>query len=321
MPKATKPLISICVPVLNERDNLTELYRRLTDIAKRMDDKIEVEFIFSDNHSDDGTWEKLSELATLDERVKAIRFSKNFGFQRSIIANYMHASGDAVMQIDADLQDPPELLEEFFSKWHQGYHVVFGVRRKRPEGLLIFYFRKLGYWIIDKLSEHDIPRNAGDFRLIDRKVVDAVCSIKSPNPYIRGMIAGLGFSQIGIPYDRSPRSSGESKFNLSKLVVLGMSGLLNHSTIPLRLAPLIGGLILAVSVIASIYYVTLKLFNPDLPRGLASIHILVLFGIGINALFLGIIGDYLRRMYLIVQSEPIAVIEESLNFDTAKLKL
>ncbi|WP_261374011.1 glycosyltransferase family 2 protein [Yersinia rohdei] len=231
-----KPLISISIPVLNEAENLPSLYSRLCELADKMSEKCDLEFVFSDNHSDDNTWELLSELADKDPRVKAISFSKNYGFQRSILANYMHTKGDAVMQIDADLQDPPEMLESFFELWQQGFHVVYGIRKKRPEGWLINNFRKLGYWLIDKVSEHPIPRDVGDFRLIDRKVINALCKIKTSSPYLRGMIAGLGFNQTGISYERDPRIAGESKFNISQLVRLGLTAVFNHSTVPLRAA-------------------------------------------------------------------------------------
>lgn len=161
--KPNKPLISISIPVLNEEKNLPRLFERLSALAKRMQDRCNLEFVFSDNHSDDRTWELLSEMAEHDDRIKAIRFSKNFGFQRSILANYLHTKGDAVMQIDADLQDPPEMLEHFFEQWRNGYHVVYGIRRQRPESFLLRKFRRIGYWTIDKLSNHSIPATRATF--------------------------------------------------------------------------------------------------------------------------------------------------------------
>jgi glycosyltransferase involved in cell wall biosynthesis len=316
-----KPLISITIPVLNESGNIAALYARLHALGERMRDKCDLEFVFSDNHSDDATWAMLADLATRDPRVRAIQFSKNVGFQRSILANYLHTRGDAVMQIDADLQDPPELLETFFDLWLQGNQVVYGVRRKRPESWLLRNFRRLGYWVIDKISEHPIPRDVGDFRLIDRKVVDAVAKMRTSSPYLRGMIAGIGFNQVGVEYDRDARIAGESKFNMSRLVRLGLTAVFNHSVVPLRAASFLGLLILGISIIGTLYYVILRLFHPELPRGLASIHILVLFGIGLNSFFLGIIGEYLLRIYLVVRHEPIALVHHSLNFSTSELKL
>jgi glycosyltransferase involved in cell wall biosynthesis len=317
-----KPLISLSIPVLNEQDNLNALYARLSALAERMKDRCELEFVFSDNHSNDATWNKLSELAARDPRVRAIRFSKNFGFQRSILANYMHTRGDAVMQIDADLQDPPELLEEFFQRWQEeGYMVVYGVRRKRKEGVLINAFRKAGYWLIDLISDHAIPQGAGDFRLIDRKVVNALLQLKTASPYLRGMISSLGFNQLGIDYEREARTAGESKFDVSRLIRLGLTAVFNHSTVPLRLASMAGIAMLLISILGAAYYTVLKLTQPLLPQGLASIHILVLFGIGLQSLLLGIVGEYLLRIYLILRAEPVAIVENSLNFSQADLKL
>jgi len=316
-----RPLVSISIPVLNESGNIATLYSRLDALATKMLDRCDLEFVFSDNHSDDNTWEMLTELAAKDNRVKAIRFSKNYGFQRSILANYMHTQGDAVMQIDADLQDPPEMLEAFFERWQAGNQVVYGVRRKRPESWLLNNFRRLGYWAIDKLSEHPIPRDVGDFRLIDRKVVNVLLKTKTANPYLRGMIAAIGFNQTGIVYDRDARTAGESKFNLNRLVRLGLTAVLNHSTVPLRAASFIGLLILAASVLGALYYVILRILHPELPPGLASIHILVLFGIGLNSFLLGIIGEYLLRIYLVLRADPVAVVQQSLNIDASDLKL
>lgn len=321
MTEKKKPLISISIPVLNEEGNIDALYSRLCSLAKRMNDRCELEFMFSDNHSNDQTWALLSDLAERDHRVRAIRFSKNFGFQRSILANYMHARGDAVMQIDADLQDPPEMLEAFFDQWQKGYQVVYGIRKKRPENTFLHAFRKLGYWVIDKISEHPIPRDVGDFRLIDRKVVQSLAQIKTASPYLRGMIAGLGFNQIGIPYDRDARTVGESKFNVSRLVRLGLTAVFNHSTVPLRAASFLGASILVASILGALYYVVLKVLHPEFPQGLASIHILVLFGIGLNSFLLGIIGEYLLRIYLVLRAEPVAIVEQSLNIEPTELKL
>lgn len=321
MTEKIKPLISISIPVLNEEGNIDALYGRLCSLAKRMNDRCDLEFVFSDNHSNDQTWALLSDLAERDHRVRAIRFSKNFGFQRSILANYMHARGDAIMQIDADLQDPPEMLETFFDRWQKGYQVVYGIRKKRLESTFMHAFRKFGYWVIDKISEHPIPRDVGDFRLIDRKVVQSLAQIKTANPYLRGMIAGLGFNQIGIPYDRDARTIGESKFNVSRLVRLGLTAVFNHSTVPLRAASFLGASILVASILGALYYIVLKVLHPEFPQGLASIHILVLFGIGLNSFLLGIIGEYLLRIYLVLRAEPVAIVEQSLNIEPAELKL
>jgi glycosyltransferase involved in cell wall biosynthesis len=321
LPPARRPLVSISIPVLNEAGNIQALYARLVALGERMADRCDLEFVFTDNHSDDQTWQMLEQLAAADPRVRAMRLSRNFGFQSSILANYLHARGDAVMQIDADLQDPPEMLEQFFTLWQQGYHVVYGIRRKRPEGWLLNLIRKCGYWVIDKVSEYPIPRDVGDFRLIDRAVVEAIAKSRPANPYLRGMIAGLGFNQTGIVYDRDARTVGESKFNVTRLVRLGLTAVFNHSTVPLRMASFVGIVILLFSLLAAAYYVVLRFLQPDLPRGFVSIQVLILFGIGLNAFLLGIIGEYILRIYRILRSDPIAIVERTLNMRPDDLKL
>lgn len=225
------------------------------------------------------------------------------------------------MQIDADLQDPPELLADFFDLWRSGYRVVYGIRRVRAEGAAINLFRRLGYWIIDKLSKHPIPRDVGDFRLIDRVVIDALTRMNVPEPYLRGMIAGFGFEQIGVPYTRDPRTLGQSKFNLVRITNLGLTAIINHSVVPLRLAAFVGAAALVVSVIGGLYFVIGKIVQPDYPRGLASVYVLLFFGIGLHAFLLGIVGEYLLRTYLILRGEPLAIVEDVLNFRMDEIKL
>ncbi|OIQ25087.1 glycosyltransferase family 2 protein [uncultured Vibrio sp.] len=316
-----KKLVSISIPVLNEEENLLSLYERLVIVSDMMHEKCNMEFLFSDNNSSDRTWDILKELSSKDDRVRAIRFTKNVGFQNSILTNYLYTSGDAVMQIDADLQDPPEMLVEFFKQWENGYKVVYGIRRKRPENRALYLFRKFGYWVIDKISEHPIPRDVGDFRLIDRQVIDILKRINTPQPYLRGIIASLGFKQKGIVYDRQARLSGDSKFDMTRLVKLGLIAVFNHSTVPLRAASFLGCMILGLSMLGSLYYVGLKVFFPETPQGLASVHILVLFGIGLNSFLLGVIGEYLLRIYLVIRKEPTAIIEESININFKDVNL
>ncbi len=311
--KKIKPLISISIPILNEAENIDALYSRLKSVGILMQDRCDLEFVFSDNRSTDSSWKKITEISIKDERVKAIRFSKNIGFQRSIFVNYLHTKGDAVMQIDADLQDPPEMLEVFFDEWQKGYDVVYGIRKGRSESILISTIRKIGYWIVDKLSEHHIPRNAGDFRLIDRKILEALFKMKFHNPYLRGVIASLGFNQKGIEYNRDVRCKGKSKFNLFHLFRLGMTAIFHHSSLPLRFASIFGLVILFFSILGSVYYLSFRILNPGTPQG-NGLHILVLFGIGLQSLFMGIIGEYLLKIYLIIRSDPLAIIDEHLNF-------
>ena len=308
-----KKLVSICIPVFNEVQNIQKLILELDKTLYDLSEKYDFEYIFSDNASTDETWIKISELSKSNKRIKAIKFSKNIGFQRSIFMNYKCATGDAVVQIDADLQDPPELIKMFIEKWEEGYQVVYGVRKHRPESLWLSSFRKVGYWFIDQTSESRIPRDAGDFRLIDKSVLAALLKIQSSDPYIRGIISSLGFNQIGIPYGRNSRERGESKFGVFGVIKLGLSGLFNHSTIPLRLGTYLGMFALFVSFTLSLYYVFLRLLTPNLPQGLASVHILLLSGFGLTSFMLGIIGEYLLRIYRILQKEPLGIIVETIN--------
>jgi len=198
---------------------------------------------------------------------------------------------------------------------------VYGIRKARAEGFLPNSFRRFGYWVIDRLSEHPIPRDAGDFRLIDRAVLDALTKMNSPNPYLRGMIANLGFSQIGIPYKRDARTSGQSKFNLVRVTQLGLAAVINHSVVPLRIASVVGIVALFVSFVGGLYFVIGKIIQPDYPRGLASVYVLLLFGIGLHAFLLGIVGEYVLRIYLSLRAEPLAIIEDTLNFGSDEIKL
>jgi glycosyltransferase involved in cell wall biosynthesis len=315
MIESSKPLISICIPVLNEDGNIRALYNRLHDVTSQISSKYQFEFIFSDNNSSDETWSLITELSKSDKRVKAIRFTKNIGFQESILANLNQARGVAMIQIDADLQDPPELIVEFISSWEEGFKVVYGVRITREESKTLNWFRKIGYKIVAFLSETPIPSDVGDFRLIDAEVVRLLLTTQTPKPYLRGMISSFSLPSHGINYSRNARRSNVSKFPVRKIMGLGLDGIFNHSTWPLRFATYSGISILVISLFLSIYYIGMRLYSNNLLPGLASIHILVVFGIGMNALFLGIIGDYLSRIYLILKKEPRYIIRESLNLE------
>ena len=227
-----KRLVTISIPVLNEADNIAPLMKRLRAVAEAHH-RYDFEFLFTDNASSDATFERLAEEARADSRVRVIRFTRNFGFQTSILTNYLNARGDAAIQIDADLQDPPELLGEFLAAWEQGYKVVYGIRRSRRENPLLNSIRKLFYRVLARLSNVDLPVDAGDFRLIDRVVIEDLRRVKDENPYIRGVIAHLGYRQTGIPYDRAERQRGTSKFRLLSLIRLGIDGVCGQSTKPL----------------------------------------------------------------------------------------
>lgn len=306
-------LISICIPTFNEAENIQRLYEELSKVAIKWEAKYAFEFVFSDNQSSDETWTLIEQLGKTDSRIRAIRFTKNIGFQESILANFKQCKGDAIIQIDADLQDPPEVINQFITEWENGFKVVYGVRKKREESPLLNTTRKIGYRFINALSDFEIPNDSGDFRLLDREIIEILVNMKLKDPYLRGTVASLGFSAKPVLYDRLARLGGESKFPLRKVFALGSKGLLGHSRVPLRLATYIGFAVLVGSFLLTIYYFLLKIFNSHLPQGLASIHILVLFGIGLNAFLLGIIGEYISRIYWILKGEPSYIISDKLN--------
>jgi polyisoprenyl-phosphate glycosyltransferase len=305
-----KKLISIIVPVLNEEENVERLYEAVTQVMGTLEARYDFELIFTDNHSTDSTFGTIERIAAADPRVRGFRFSKNFGFQRSILTGYMRANGDAVIQIDADLQDPPELIPLFIDKWEEGFDVVYGLRRSRQEGWLIGFCRKVFYSLIDKLSEDDLPQAAGDFRLVSRRIVDLMREVDDYHPYLRGLIASFGFDQVGIPYDRAPRTRGASKFPFFRLLALAVDGILVHSVIPLRIATFVGLFMSLVMFLGIIGYAASRIFlGHDWPPGFATTTVLLLLGIVLNGLFLGIVGEYLGRMYQQVKKRPVTIIE------------
>jgi polyisoprenyl-phosphate glycosyltransferase len=308
-------LISVCVPVFNEEQNIEPLYRAVMLVMAQVSDRYDVELLFTDNRSTDRTFAKIEELAIRDHRVRGLRFSRNFGFQRSIFTAYMHARGQAAIQIDCDLQDPPALILEFLRKWEEGYHVVYGVRRSREEGWWINSFRSLFYRLINLLSEDELPLDAGDFRLVDRTVLEELRKTDDYQPYLRGTIAALGFEQVGIPYDRASRERGESKFSLTELCGLALDGILNHSIVPLRIATYLGLTISVLTLLGTIGYVIGRVvLGRDWPPGFATLIIAVLGSLSLNALFLGIIGEYLGRIYRQVKRRPLTIVEREIDF-------
>jgi polyisoprenyl-phosphate glycosyltransferase len=307
----SKPLISVVVPVFNEEANILPFYDAVCAETQKLEGEYRFEFVFTDNHSLDQTFPLLRELAKRDSRVQAYRFSRNFGFQRSIMTGYTRARGDAAIQLDVDLQDPPELIPTFLEEWRLGADVVYGVRIKRQESWVLNLQRIVFYRLIDRLSEEKIPVDAGDFRLISRRIIDLLKSFEDAQPYLRGTIATMGFKQVGIPYSRNARVRGESKFPFSKLVSLAMDGILNHSVVPLRLSTYFGLTVSVITLISIIGYTSAKLiFRSQWPAGFATLAALSLASISINAMLLGIIGEYLGRMYQQLKKQPLTIIED-----------
>jgi dolichol-phosphate mannosyltransferase len=262
------PLISLVVPVFNEEANIGPFYDAVVAVTDKLQE-YRFEFVFTDNHSTDSTFHLLRELALRDRRVRAYRFSRNFGFQRSIMTGYSRAQGDAAIQLDVDLQDPPELIGPFLEQWRLGAEVVYGVRVKRQESWVTNMQRVLFYRLIDHLSEEKIPVDAGDFRLISRRVIDLLKSFDDAQPYLRGTIATL------------------------------------------RLSTYFGLAVSAITLLAVAGYTAAKLiFGSQWPAGFATLAAIALASISINAMLLGIIGEYIGRIYRQIKKQPLTIIEE-----------
>lgn len=309
------PLVSLVVPVLNEEANIARLYDRLQGICGPLENRYRWELVFTDNHSSDRTFEILTDLAAQDSRIRVLRFSRNFGYQRSILTGYLNAQGDAVIQLDCDMQDPPELIPQMLADWEQGWKVVYGVRRTRQEGGLITPARKVFYRLLNRLSEDPLPLDAGDFRLVDRRVVEELRQLDDAAPYLRGMIAAMGFPQKGFEYDRDARTAGATKFNLRSLVGLALDALFNHSTVPLRLATYFSIAMMGVTLLLAASYFVMRLISADqqLPPGFTTLTLLILFSTTINAFFFGMIGEYLNRIFRQVKRRPLTIVEHELN--------
>ncbi len=307
-------LISLVMPVYNEEANVDRAYAALTAIFEKLP-QYDLEFVFTDNHSEDRTFERLTALAKADNRVKVIRFTRNYGFQRSLLTAYRNASGDAAIQVDCDLQDPPELIPQFIALWEKGHDVVVGLRRRREEPALLTLGRRIFYALLDRISDDPLTRDAGDFRLVDRSVIDRLKELNDFNPYVRGVVSSFAARETGIPYDRAPRLHGRSKFPVRKLVGFALDGIIGHSVLPLRLASYAGLVDLGSRIPARclFYLFEALLFRHSWPSGFATLVVVTLFGISLNAIFLGIIGEYVSRIYQQVRFRPLVTVEATQN--------
>ena len=307
-------LISIVVPVFNEEDNIAPFYAAVVPVLDSLAKRFQFEFVFTDNHSTDRTPQLLTELAATDSRIRAYRFSRNVGYQRSILSAYLKSNGAAAIQLDCDLQDPPELIPTFLDKWQEGADVVYGIRKSRLEATRWTVARKVFYWLVDVLSEDVIPRDAGDFRLISRRVINELARIDEPKPYLRGTIATMGFHQVGIDYTRRARTIGSSKFSFYDNVMLALDGILNQSIVPLRMATYIGLAVACLTTLASVGYIAAHYITGfRAPAGFTTTTVLILGSLGINALLLGVIGEYLGRMYLQMKHRSLSIVERELH--------
>ncbi|HHT92765.1 MAG TPA: glycosyltransferase family 2 protein [Clostridiaceae bacterium] len=313
-----KIVCSVVVPVYNEEEVINVTYKRLKDVMDGLD--ITYEIIFVNDGSRDRTRELAMEICKNDKNIKFIDFSRNFGHQTAITAGMDYASGDAVVVIDADLQDPPEVIPEMLEKWREGYDVVYGQRVKR-QGETFFkkVTAKIFYRTLNRLTDVEIPVDTGDFRLIDRKVCDALKKVDEKNRYIRGIISWLGFKSIAVPFVREKRFAGTTKYPLKKMLKFASDAIISFSHKPLKLATYFGFFLSFASFAYLIVTIILKVFSiiQTVP-GWASIVAINLFFNGIILLILGIIGEYIGRIYDEAKNRPLYVIRELVNFDESK---
>jgi polyisoprenyl-phosphate glycosyltransferase len=311
-------LLSVIVPCFNEEEALRGAHSRLSATLAQLPANVEIVYI--DDGSTDATPDVLSELQTTDRVVRVVRFSRNFGHQIAITAGLEHAAGDVVVIIDADLQDPPEIIVSFFKKWQEGYDVVYGVRSER-EGETVFklWTAKMFYRCMTLLSDIRIPLDTGDFRLMDRRVVNALLGMPERDRFVRGMVSWLGFSQVALPYRREARVAGVTKFSFFKMLRFALDGIFSFSIVPLRVATWTG-FITSFLAIVGIVLVSLEHFLgvEGLVKGWTSTMFAVLFIGGVQLICMGIIGEYIGRIYGESKRRPLYVVREILGFEGQK---
>ena len=313
-------LLSVIVPCFNEEEVLRVTTERLVAVLEQTPLKFEI--VYVDDGSTDSTADLLYQLAVQDERIRMVRFSRNFGHQMAITAGLEHASGDVMVVIDADLQDPPEVILEFVQKWMDGYDVVYGVRAGRDgETAFKLWSAKAFYRCIDRLSDTRIPLDTGDFRLMDRRVVDALLAMPERDRFLRGMVSWLGFSQVAVSYRRAPRGAGVTKFSLFKMLYLAMDGIVSFSILPLRVATWIGFAASGIAVLGILIAVVERLFGVQgLVKGWTSMVIAILFIGGVQLICMGIIGEYVGRIYGESKRRPLYVLRETIGFEAREAR-
>lgn len=308
------PLLSVIIPLYNEELVIEKMYSTLTSVLE--DAELEYEIVMVNDGSVDETYPLAKQICRKDERVKLISFSRNFGHQIAITAGMDKSSGKAVVVIDADLQDPPEVIIDMIKKWQEGYSVVYGVRKKRKgESVFKLATASLFYRILRKMTPVDIPVDTGDFRLLDRKVVNQLKIMRERSRFVRGMVSWVGFKQAKVEYVREERFAGETKYPLKKMIKFAMDGILSFSQIPLKLSSALGFLCSGLSFFFVLYGLIVKYFFPERAMpGWASIFVAILFIGGVQLICIGILGEYLGRIYEEIKARPLYVIDEEINF-------
>lgn len=305
-----KPVFSIIAPIYNEKGCFDELHRRVSDVMNTTGE--EWEFIMVDDGSSDGSTEMIRDLAKKDKRVRPVIFARNFGHQIAVTAGLDHCRGDAAIIIDADLQDPPEVILELIAKWREGYQVVYAMRTER-EGET--WFKKVTasafYKLIYRITDVKIPMNTGDFRLLDRKVVDVMNSMRERHRFLRGMSAWVGYKTIGVPYKRAARFAGTTKYPLKKMIKLALTAVTSFSYMPLQIAMVFGFISAGISILAIPVVAIMRLIGSQFFFGQATTLIAVLFLGGVQLICLGILGEYVGRIYDEAKGRPLYITSEA----------
>jgi dolichol-phosphate mannosyltransferase len=307
-PQKTMPDISVVTPVYNEQENISLLHQRLTDVFTKHGKSYEI--VFVNDGSKDNSLIMLDDIAEKDDRVVVVDLARNFGHQTAISAGIDFATGKGVIVMDADLQDPPEVLPLFIEKWQQGYDVVYAVRKNRKEFWPKRTAYKLFYQLLRLMTSINIPLDSGDFCIMDRKVVDYLKSMPERNRFIRGIRSWVGFKQTGLCYDRDKRYAGKPKYNFSRLMILALDGFISFSHKPLRFASLLGICISIFSLVLALFYFIKKLTMGLNPPGFATITVAVFFFAGLQLTTLGVIGEYIGRIFDEVKQRPLYIIRQ-----------
>lgn len=306
------PYISLVLPIYNEQGNINELYDRSQKVLQQLG---RYEIIFVNDGSKDESFPKLQKIALQDHHVRVINFSRNFGHQIAITAGIDYASGDAVVIMDSDLQDTPEIIPAMLSKWKDGYDVVYAKRRKRKDSLFKKFTAFLFYRLLKKLASIDIPEDTGDFRLMDRKVIDEMKRLKEHSRFMRGLTSWVGFKQTFVLFDRAERKHGMTGYPLRKMIKFALDGLTSFSYVPLKMATFLGFLSAFVGFVWGVYAIIRKMYYPtETVTGWTTLVVAIFFIGGVQLIVLGVIGEYIGRIYTEAQNRPLYVIRDKINF-------
>lgn len=305
-----KPTYSIIAPVFNESGSLPEFYRRVREAMDTLNEPWEL--VLVDDGSRDGSTDMMHELAKQDPRVRPVIFARNFGHQLAVTAGLDYSRGQAVVIIDSDLQDPPEVILQLIERWKEGYEVVYAQRTEREgETWFKLFTARLFYRLIYRITDVDIPMDTGDFRLLDRKVVDVMNSMRERHRFLRGMSVWVGFKQVGVGYKRAARFAGETKYPLKKMLKFASDAITGFSYLPLQLATYLGFISAGISIIAIPFVIAMRLAGTQGFIGQASTLIAVLFLGGVQLISLGILGEYIGRLYDEVRGRPLYIVREA----------